>query len=433
MPFMGCPCVSMMNEKWLLKEVLRNAIYKQFLLDFRQRCPSNLYRVSSCSFLKHVIDPKPAFICWNVVASHIGLPFIANLSSYGSKALSDLLLSFAKGVDLIRAIIEFRTSTKQTLTVSLRQVSSWNLNGWNSFGQKNDRKKSIVNRLIRRGPVCIQETKWVDYGGIQQLGLDSTVISSNSLETQCGGRSGGVAIFVPLNFEVKSWIEILPGKIIAAKLHTRTSEFWIVSIYLHPNSRVHDLSSLREWLIKTDDSIPKFLAGDFNNVHCDGDGRNWEAVLNNNDLEDLCEDIQTFVHPHGLSCLDKIIAPADPIQKGYSSFNIYLEQQFVLQGHFIVKACFNHRASVEDSPDHPIHNTIPTDVFIQKSRNVHENNMSNFSAINIDRLVSKLFAIPNPNLWNLQGAIWSWWTSCCIISIVFLTCISFKGTLTIPL
>ena len=173
--------------------------------------------------------------------------------------------------------------------------------------------------------------------------------------------------------KVKRWIEILPGKIVAAKLNTRTSEFWIVFIYLHSTNRVHNLSSLREWLIKTDDNT-KFLAGDFNNVQCNGDRRNWEAILNNNDLEDLCKDIQTFVHPHGMSCFDKIIAPADPIQKGHSSFNIYLEQQFVLQGHFIVKACFNYRASVEDSSDHPIDNTIPTDVFIQKSRNVYKKN-----------------------------------------------------------
>ena len=57
------------------------------------------------------------------------------------------------------AIIDFRVSNNGSLPTRMRALFSWNINSWRTF-DSNDYKLRRCKRLLRKGPVCLQETKW---------------------------------------------------------------------------------------------------------------------------------------------------------------------------------------------------------------------------------------------------------------------------------
>ena len=70
--------------------------------------------------------------------------------------------------DLIRLrqfcsqIVQYRVNLTTAIPVQLRQVTSWNLNSLQAPCSIQGYKCAILSRYLKRGPVCIQETKWSD-------------------------------------------------------------------------------------------------------------------------------------------------------------------------------------------------------------------------------------------------------------------------------
>ena len=57
-------------------------------------------------------------------------------------------------------LVEYRLSAQQDLPTRLKHVYSWNLNSWKTPDPPNDDPKTRrCRRLLRTGPVCLQETK----------------------------------------------------------------------------------------------------------------------------------------------------------------------------------------------------------------------------------------------------------------------------------
>ena len=101
------------------------------------------------------------------------------------------------------SIIDFRVNNNGSLPTRMRSLFSWNVNSWRTF-DSNEYKLRRCQRLLRKGPVCLQETKWtgteVEYLYQQIPGIRVC----HSAAVCCGDRirTGGVAVLLPPGWEI---------------------------------------------------------------------------------------------------------------------------------------------------------------------------------------------------------------------------------------
>ena len=137
------------------------------------------------------------------------------------------------------------------LFTRLKHVYSWNLNSWSvPDPPRSDPKTRRCRRLLRTGPVCLQETKW-DEGVPEKLAgylSGIKVYSTEGAVLDSGKRSGGVAILLPPGWKAEKAHELVPAKALALLVRDRLTHFYLVSVYLHPDSKKRDLEKLmQEW------------------------------------------------------------------------------------------------------------------------------------------------------------------------------------------
>ena len=70
---------------------------------------------------------------------------------------SDLSLYFYEYCD---KLFEHRIHVRQNLLVSLKKITTWNISGRRPPSYGCDLKMSLIRRHLKRGPVCLQETRW---------------------------------------------------------------------------------------------------------------------------------------------------------------------------------------------------------------------------------------------------------------------------------
>ena len=80
-----------------------------------------------------------------------------------------------------------------------------------------------VKRLVRKGPVLLQETKW--NGGQEEILAQHlpgvTVCSAPPIYTELGNPSGGTTVLVPAGWQVGEKTALIPGKAAAVLLTDR--------------------------------------------------------------------------------------------------------------------------------------------------------------------------------------------------------------------
>ena len=59
-----------------------------------------------------------------------------------------------------RGILEYRKAIRQDLPFRLKRLHVWNVSGWTLATRAGDAKMRLVKRLLRTGPVLLQETRW---------------------------------------------------------------------------------------------------------------------------------------------------------------------------------------------------------------------------------------------------------------------------------
>ncbi len=65
---------------------------------------------------------------------------------------------------------------------------------------------------------------------------------------ESGKRSGGVAVLLPPGWKAEKAHELVPSRALALLVRDRLTQFYIVSVYLHPDSKKRDLEKLiQEW------------------------------------------------------------------------------------------------------------------------------------------------------------------------------------------
>ena len=176
--------------------------------------------------------------------------------------------SSARLVDIGNALLNYRLSIQQTVPTRMKVLYSWNLDNWHAPKQpKRDARMRKCKRLLAKGPICLQETKWSasEKEVLLQHIPGLQIAESLATPTPGGHWSGGVAVLVPPGYVLKDSHNLVQNRAVAALIADRTSQYYIVSVYLHPDRVRQDLAALcqaLQGLACPDSRI--ILAGDFN-------------------------------------------------------------------------------------------------------------------------------------------------------------------------
>ena len=100
--------------------------------------------------------------------------------------------------------------------------------------------------LLAKGPICVQETKWSasEKEVLLQHIPGLQIAESSATPTPGGHWSSGVAVLVPPGYVLKDYHNLVQGRAVAALITDRTSQYYIVSVCLHPDKVRQDLAAL---------------------------------------------------------------------------------------------------------------------------------------------------------------------------------------------
>ena len=133
-------------------------------------------------------------------------------------------------------ILEYRKAIRQDLPFRLKRLHVWNVSGWTPTVKGSDAKMRLVKRLLRTGPVLMQETRW--YAETHQVLFHNIpgiqLAHTQGIVTDKGGTSGGTAILIPPEWNLDRTEVILPGRIVMAVVQDRYSTIGIPSVYYTP-------------------------------------------------------------------------------------------------------------------------------------------------------------------------------------------------------
>ena len=190
------------------------------------------------------------------------------------------------------------------------------------------------------------------------------IAESLATPTPGGHWSGGVAVLVPPGYVLKESQDLVQGRAVAALIADRTSQYYIVSVYLHPDKVRQDLAALLralEGLTRSDTCI--ILAGDFNRAdeRCAGE---WDSFLEAVHVYDVFPSLGTYRHPRGLSPLDRCLVPNDWVSSARWNPALSAMEPRGAQGHLILKVQVRLKPCVLNNPLDPKHVTIPSNTFM---------------------------------------------------------------------
>ena len=206
------------------------ALYKQ---QFQGKCPRTLSNLQTLTFLPKVLHVHVPWSLLEVqtVANSCGVPIVCFAGS--RHALANTLATSSEFNHLCQQVLQYRLEKKHDCCTTLRHITTWNVSGWRTV-QWTHQKSRAIHRAARKGIVCLQETRWSDSTAANFLqnypGYD--VSHTPATVTDNGGLSGGVAILIPCGFRLVREEVILPSKIIAAYVQSRSDSYWVISFFV---------------------------------------------------------------------------------------------------------------------------------------------------------------------------------------------------------
>ena len=343
-------------ETWVsrsIKRFFQLLLKDAFTTRFGYNGPRHTLLFRDLAFLPHVIQTD---LPWRRIRLELVRSFLDRHCLHAPHSLDR---SSARSVDIGNALLNYRLSIQQTVPTRMKVLYSWNLDNWHAPKQpKRDVRMRKCKRLLAKGPICLQETKWSASEKEVLLQHIPGLQIAESLATTPGGHwSGGVAVLVPPGYVLKDSHNLVQGRAVAALIADRTSQYYIVSVYLHPDA----LCQALQGLACPDSRI--ILAGDFNRAdeRCAGA---WDSFLEDLHVYDVFPSLGTFRHPRGLSPLDRCLVPNDWVSSARWNPSLSAIEPRGAQGHLILKMQVRLKPCVLNSPSDPKHATIPSNTFM---------------------------------------------------------------------
>ena len=156
---------------------------------------------------------------------------------------------------------------------------------------------------------------------------------------------------------------LVPGKAVAVLLADRSCQFYLVSVYFHPDHVRDDLRAfVRAWTQFDKVTSRAIICGDFNKADR-ADREGWELLLSRTATCDVAPELMTHVSACSTSNLDRCLISEDWISA--AQWNPLLRTTHARNfGHMIVQMQLRVRPTVLNNPRHPKHETIPASVFM---------------------------------------------------------------------
>ena len=292
-----------------IKRFFQLLLKDAFTSRFGYSGPRHTILIRDLAFLPHVIQTD---LPWRRIRLELVRSFLdIDPRRWGHCLVAPHSLdrSSARLVGIGNALLNYRISFQQTVPTRIKVLYSWNLDKQ----PKRDVRMRKCKALLAKGPICLQETKWSasEKEVLMQHIPGLQIAESLATPTPGGYWSGGVAVLVPPGYVLKDSHNLVQGRAVAALIADRTNQYYIVSVYLHPEKVRQDLAALLQALQGLTCSDARILlAGDFNRAdeRCTGE---WDGFLEALHVYDVFPSLGTFRHPRGLSPLDRCLVPND--------------------------------------------------------------------------------------------------------------------------
>ena len=338
----------------------RDSFYRKFSF----KCPPHLSRVRNLTFLPHLLHQNTHWK--DITIDCIAQKFPIQINDFDVLVQNpSLLFHNVTASTFGDSFLDYRLAHNLNVPSRLRQLYSWNLNSWKVITQP-EYKLRKMRKLLRQGPVCLQETKWngTQAEAIHQNIPGIQISSSNATPNENGELTGGVAILLPAGWIAQQEIILVKGRAVATLVKDRTLQFYILSIYLRPCERKQNLEEiLQSWRNTVKQSSHVFIAGDFNNVDQQFPEL-WNRFLLTFGCHDVDPKLPTYIFQGGESALDRCLIPDNYVSAAKLHPIVYTVPSHIVNGHEILKMKLNVRPTVISNPLHPKHLTIPSGVFI---------------------------------------------------------------------
>ena len=334
----------------LIKKMFTCLIKEAFRYRFKFQCPKYLCRVRDLSFLPHLLRCQ---MSWHeVTLTQLTLALDIPPNDLDLALMQPGRLQPEEGTHPVGSrLLSYRLDNNGALPTRMKFFYSWNLSSWTSAAAQDYRLRRC-RRLLKRGPICLQETKWKGpetealYQGLPGVKIAHTpAVAFNERAS-----TGGVAILFPPGWQVLEEVVLVKGRCVAALVQDRTCKFYVISVYIHPDNRSGDMEALlRAWRFLEKKSDYAFVAGDFNGMD-KHHPQLWEKFLLQFQCSDVYPELATFRHARGVSCLDRGLVPDSLTNssKLYASASVLVSH--VANGHDIVKIKINVKPNVLNNP-----------------------------------------------------------------------------------
>ena len=230
------------------------------------------------------------------------------------------------------------------------------------------------------------------------------VAHTQGIVTERGGISGGSAILIPPGWKLDRTEVIMPGRIVMAVVQDRYSTIGILSVYLHPSTKITELREFVAWAKNSKVDFPLYLGGDFNQVDTSCPDL-WNELLIHAHVLDTCPRLNTFEGPTGNSALDRILCPTDYITAAQMDVLVSATRRHHLSGHYQLTATFVLRPKVKSDMADPIHQTIPSEVFCPGKNEADPYTIPN----DLQELIRRIQRLPQTDEVDFVATLWSWW------------------------
>ena len=114
--------------------------------------------------------------------------------------------------------------------------------------------------------------------------------------------------------------------------HTSDSTIGLLSVYLHPQTKVAELKDLIAWVKTSKVDFRLYMGGDFNQVDASCPDL-WNELLVHAQVLDTHPQLHTFESPTGSSALDRILCPTDYIAAAQIDVIVAANRRHHLSGH----------------------------------------------------------------------------------------------------
>ena len=214
-----------------IKKMFTCLIKEAFRYRFKFQCPKYLCRVRDLTFLPHLLQYQ---MSWHeVTLTQLALELNISPNDLDLALTQPGLLQPEEGTHPVGdRLLNYRLDNNGALPTRMKSFHSWNLSSWVSTATQDYRLRRC-KRLLRSGPICIQETKWKgpETEALYQSLPGVQIVHTSAVAFNERTCTGGVAILFPPGWQVLEEVTLVKGRCCCASTRSYLQILCHLSVY----------------------------------------------------------------------------------------------------------------------------------------------------------------------------------------------------------